>query len=264
MKTAPPSRISNVRGAPLAIFVATAAEIRPLARALRPTYRSSSRSDPISRVALDGRELLLANTGMGPANAEATARRLFDERSVAAAFSVGVAAGLNPQLRTGDLIVGDRVISHRPGATTPQSFPCDARLQESALTVIRQSGNRYALGSIVTVERIIMTAEEKRALAAESGAMAVDMESAAIASAASARAVPFLAIRAILDPVEEDLKIAFDRFLDEHGEPRPLPLIRYLVAQPQALLRLVALGLRTKTVCGRLGHVLRELSSLPL
>ncbi len=81
---------------------------------------------------------------------------------------------------------------------------------------------------------------------------------------ASACAVPFLAIRAILDPVEEDLKIAFDRFLDEHGEPRPLPLIRYLIAQPQALLRLVALGLRTKTVCGRLGHVLRELSSLPL
>ncbi len=264
MKTAPPSRISNVRGAPLAIFVATAAEIRPLFLALRPTHQSPYRSDSIARVALDGRELLLAKTGMGPENAEAAARRLFEEGSVAAALALGVAAGLSPQLRTGDLIVGDRVIFHGRDSTTRQSFPCDAKLQESALTVIRQSGDRYALGSIVTVERIVLAAEEKRGLAAQSGAMAVDMESAAIASAASARAVPFLAIRAILDPVEEDLKIAFDRFLDEHGEPRPLPLIRYLIAQPQALLRLVALGLRTKTVCGRLGHVLRELSSLPL
>jgi len=206
----------------------------------------------------------MVKTGMGPENAGASARRLFEDRSIAAALALGVAAGLIPRLRTGDLIVGDRVISHRRDMTTRQSFPCDARLQESALTVIRQSGDRYALGSIVTVERIVLAAEEKRGLAAESGAMAADMESAAIASAASARAVPFLAIRAILDPVEEDLMIAFDRFLDERGEPRPLPLIRYLVAQPQALLRLVALGLRTKTVCSRLGHVLRELSSLPL
>ncbi|MBI3781670.1 MAG: hypothetical protein HY278_11540 [candidate division NC10 bacterium] len=264
MKTARPSRICDVRGAPLAIFVATRAEMKPLRRALRATYRASRRSDPIARVWLDGRELLLARTGMGPANAEATASRLLEEGSFAAALALGVAAGLTPHLRTGDLIVGDRVISHRRNGTPRQSFPCDSSLLESALTIIRRSGDRHHLGSLLTVERIVVSAEEKRGLAAESGALAVDMESAAIASTAAARAVPFLAIRGILDPVQEDLKLAFDQFLDERGEPRPLPLIRYIVAHPSALFRLAVLGLRTRAVCARLGHLLRELSTLPI
>ncbi len=159
--------------------------------------------------------------------------------------------------------MGDRVILHQGDGAAPETFACDPGLQESALAVLRRSGDRYCLGPIVTVERIILAAEDKRDLAAESGAMAADMESAAIALAASAHAIPFLAIRAILDPVDEDLRIAFDQFLDGRGEPRPLPLIKYLIAHPLAIPRLVGLGLRTKAACARLGRLLRELSTLP-
>ena len=263
MKNAALSPISNVRGVPLAVFVATKAELKPLSRALRPTYRSDSRVESVARVGVDGRELVLARTGMGPERAEAAGRRLFDEVPVAAAFALGVAAGLSPQLRTGDLIVGDPVFFRQRKGRAPESFPSDTRLQESALAALRRSGDRHYLGPIVTVERIILAAEEKHHLAAESGAIGVDMESAAIASAASAHGIPFLAIRAILDPVEKDLKIAFDQFLDGRGEPRPVPLFRYLVTHPLALFRLVGLGLRTNAVCARLGRLLRELSTLP-
>jgi adenosylhomocysteine nucleosidase len=264
MKTARPSRIGDVRGAPLAIFVATRAEMKPLCRALRATYRASRRSDPIARVWLDGRELLLARTGMGPANAEATARRLFEEGSFAAALALGVAAGLTPPLRTGDLIVGNQVILHRRDGSAPESFTCDSGLQESALQAIRRTSDRYHLGPIATVNQIALTAEEKRRLAAESGAMAVDMESGAIASVASDRAIPFLAIRVILDPVDENLEVAFDQFLDARGEPRPLPLIRYIITHPLAVPTLVSLGVRTSAACIRLGELLRSLSILPI
>ena len=263
METAQPSKISSARGAPLVIFVATRAEARSLCRALGPTHRSPHRLDAITRIGLDGRELLLARTGVGPDNAEAVARRLFSEGPVAAALSVGVAAGLNPLLHAGDLLVGDRAILHRGGGATSHSFSCDARLQEWALTLVRESGSRHSLGPIVTVERILLTAEEKHRVAAESGALAADMESAAIASAASARAVPFLAIRAILDPVEEDLKIAFDQFLDGMGEPRPLLLARHILTHPLTLPSLVGLGRRTSSLCADLGHLLRDLSTIP-
>ncbi len=201
---------------------------------------------------------------MGPQNAEAAARRLLDGGSVAAALALGVAAGLSPQLQTGDLIVGNRVILHRRNGAIRQAFTCDAELQESALAVIRRSGERYQHGLIVTLDHIVLPTAEKLGLAAESGAIAADMESAAIASAASAHGVPFLAIRGILDPVQEDLKIAFDRFLDPRGEPMIPPLLRYLVAHPQALVRLIGLGFRTKAVCSRLGHLLRKLSTLSI
>lgn len=264
METAQPSQVSSARGAPLAIFVATGAEARPLFRALGLAHRSPHRLNSIARIGRDGRELLLARTGMGPNNAEAVARRLFSEAPVAAALSVGVAAGLSPLLQAGDLIVGDRVILYRQSDTTPQSFSCDPGLQKWAQTLLGRSVSRHFLGPIVTVERALLTSEEKHRLAVESGALAVDMESAAIASAASDRAVPFLAIRAILDPAKEDLKIDFGQFLNGQGEPRWLSLARYLLAHPLALSHLVGLGRRTNALCACLGYLLRDLSTIPV
>ena len=259
MKTARLSRTSKVRGAPLAIFVASQAEMKPLATALQPTHRSAYKSDSIVRVEVEGRELLLAKTGVGPDNAEAAASRLFEEAPVTAAFSLGLAGGLSPQLQTGDLIVGDRVILRRGSGL--ESFPCDSGLQEAAMTVIRRFDSRHCLGPILTVDRIVLTAKEKYQLAAESGAMAVDMESAAIASAASACSIPFLAIRGVLDPVHEDLAIGFDQFLDTEGEPSLPRLMRYLITHPFTLPYLVGLGLRTRAVCARLGLLLHEIST---
>lgn len=269
MKTARPSRTSQVRGASLAIFVATQAEMKPLATALQSTCRSASRSDSMVRFGIEGRDLLLARTGVGPDNAEAAARRLFEETPVTAALSLGVAGGLSPQVQTGDLILADQVIFRRgPGqvlygekVSELESFLCDAGLQEAAMTVIRRLDSRYCLGPILTVDRIIRTAEEKRVLAAESGAVALDMESAAIASAASAYSVPFLAIRGVLDPIHEDLAIGFDQFLNTEGEPHLPRLIRYLITHPFTLPYLVGLGFRTKTICARLGLLLQGLST---
>ena len=259
MKTVRPARTSTVCGAPLAIFVATQAEMKPLATALQSTGRSAHRSNSMVRVRIEGRDLLLAKTGVGPDNAEAVASHLFEETPVTAALSLGVAGGLSPQLQTGDLIVGDRAILRR--SSGPQSFPCDSGLQEAALTVIRRWNSRHCLGPILTVDRIVRTPKEKHQLAAESGAVALDMESAAIASAALAYSVPFLAIRGILDPLHEDLVIDFDQFLDTEGEPNLPRLMQYLITHPFTLPHLVRLGIRTKSVCARLGRLLQELST---
>lgn len=128
------------------------------------------------------------------------------------------------------------------------------------MAVIRRVSSRHHRGPILTVDHIL-TAEEKWVLAAESGAMAVDMESAAIASVAAACSVPFLAIRGILDPVHEDLAIGFDQFLDTEGEPHLPRLMRYLLAHPFTLPYLIGLGRRTKAVCADLGRLLQEIST---
>jgi adenosylhomocysteine nucleosidase len=269
MKTAHPSRVSTIGNAPFAVFVATQAEMKPIATSLQPARRSAYRSDAIVRVEIKGRDLLLARTGVGPDNAATAARRLFEETPIAAALSLGVAGGLSPQLRTGDLIVGARTILwrssgqvlHEDEDSRLESFPCDSGLQDAAMTVIRRWDSRHCLGPILTVGRIVLTAQEKRRLAAESGAVALDMESAAIASAAAARSVPFLTIRGVLDPVHDDLAVGFDQFLDERGEPQLLALIRYLITHPFTLPHLVGLGLRTKAICARLGPLLQELST---
>lgn len=269
MKTARFPRTSEVRSAPFAVFVATQAEMKPLATALQPTNQSAYRSDSIVRVGVEGRDLLLAKTGVGPVNAKAAARHLFEEAPVTAALSLGIAGGLSPQVQTGDLIVGERVILRRSSGQVErgekdarlEGFPCDPSFQKAAMTVIRRLGSRHCLGPILTVDRIVRTAEEKRVLAAESGAMALDMESAAIASVASAYSVPFLAIRSVLDPIHEDLLIDFDRFLGTEGEPSLPRLMRYLITHPFIIPRMVGLGLRTRAACARLGLLLQGLST---
>lgn len=259
LTTARLPRSNTISSAPFAVFVATRAEMKPLTTALRPTGSPASRSDSMIRITVEGRDLLVAKTGVGPDHAETTARHLFKETPIAAALSLGIAGGLSPRVQTGDLVVGDRAILRR--SSGQESFPCDARLVDAAMTVIRRWDSRYCLGPILTVGRIVLTAEEKRNLAAESGAIALDMESAAIASAASACSVPFLAIRGVLDPVHENLTVGFDQFLDTKGEPDLPRLIRYLLMHPFTLSRLVGLGRRTKTVCTRLGLLLQELST---
>ncbi|VUZ85602.1 nucleoside phosphorylase [Candidatus Methylomirabilis lanthanidiphila] len=268
MTTARPTRPSKISSAPFAVFVPTRAEMKPITTALQSTRQSASRSDSMIRIAVGDRVLLLARTGVGPDHAEAAARRLFEETPIAAAVSLGVAGGLSPQAQTGDLIVGDRVILRRSSGQVLdrekgvrlESFPCDSRLQDTATTVLRRWGSRHHLGPILTVDRIVLT-EEKHRLAVESGAIALDMESAAIASAASARSIPFLAVRGVLDTVDEDLAMGFDQFLDGRGEPQPLLLIRYLIGHPFTVPHMVGLGLRTKAVCARLGRLLQELST---
>ncbi|CBE67167.1 MAG: hypothetical protein F9K13_00620 [Candidatus Methylomirabilis oxygeniifera] len=268
MTTAHPSRTRTVGNAPFAVFVATRAEMKPLATALRPTGPPASRSDSMIRITVKGRDLLVAKTGVGPDYAETAAHRLFKETPIAAALSLGIAGGLSPDVEAGDLIVGNQTILRRNSGqvlcgrrdSRLESFPCDPGLQDAAMTVIRRWDSRHCLGPILTVDHIL-TMEEKRVLAAGSGALAVDMESAAIASAASACSIPFLAIRGILDPVHEDLAVGFDQFLDAEGEPDLPRLTRYLLMHPFTLSHLVGLGRRTKAVCTRLGLLLQELST---
>lgn len=235
---------------------------------MAPTSLSVSQSDSIIRIGIEGRDLLLIKTGVGPDNAETAAHRLFKETPIAAALSLGIAGGLSPDVEAGDLIVGNRTILRRNSGqvlceekdSRLESFPCDPGLQDAAMTVIRRWDSRHCLGPILTVDHIL-TMEEKRVLAARSGALAVDMESATIASAASACSIPFLAIRGILDPVHEELEVGFDQFLDTEGEPDLPRLMRYLIAHPFILPYLIGLGRRTKAVCTRLGLLLQELSA---
>src|SRR5581483_11281300 len=65
----------------------------------------------------------------------------------------------------------------------------------------------------VSTSRVVCLGAEKRALAARTGAIAVDMESAALGAAARQAGVPFLIVRTASDLAEEDLPLDFNLFL---------------------------------------------------
>ncbi|MGH3344247.1 MAG: 4-hydroxy-3-methylbut-2-enyl diphosphate reductase [Carbonactinosporaceae bacterium] len=106
----------------------------------------------------------------------------------AALAVTGVAGALVPGLAPGDLVVASEV-RDSAGRTTPCP---SADLLAGAL---RRDGHTVRTGPLLTVDHIVHGRE--RSALAGTGALAVDMESAAIAAAAGGR--PLAVVRAVVD-----------------------------------------------------------------
>jgi len=127
-------------------------------------------------------------SGYGVTRAAAQAARLSHE-SFGELVVSGVGGGLSADLRLGDIVVGTEVT--RP--TTGESF----RLPSAPLLVgeLRRAGLRAQAGPVVTVDHLLR--RDGRERQACDGALAVDMESAALLTAAAGR--PAAVIRAVSD-----------------------------------------------------------------
>ena len=104
-------------------------------------------------------------------------------------ISIGLGGGLSPLLKVGEVVIGDRVIAGR------EEWACDEHWRVSLAA--RLSGAHQ--GPVAASEIILQDANAKAALFAESGALVVDMESAAAARFAQTRGLPFAVLRVISD-----------------------------------------------------------------
>lgn len=163
--------------------------------------------------------LILCQTGVGTEKAAGACREVLAGRPVDLIVSCGFACALTPS-RVGDLLIGTEVVLHQDAATPgdqARPFACAADLVAAALRAAREAGATARAGRVVTVPRVLWRAEEKRAMAARTGALGGDMESAAIGAAAADRQVPFAVIRAVSDLLDEDLPFDFNLCLGSAG-----------------------------------------------
>ena len=64
---------------------------------------------------LDGRQVVLAGSGMGKVNAAIVTTLLADRYSCGAVVLSGVAGGLDPRLDIGDVVIAEHVVQHDSG-----------------------------------------------------------------------------------------------------------------------------------------------------
>jgi 4-hydroxy-3-methylbut-2-enyl diphosphate reductase len=107
--------------------------------------------------------------GMGPERVRRWLPRL-DEVQPDALVVAGVAGGLDPSLRPGDVVVASEVRDERGRIVLRAASPLVAEL--------RRMGLRVHTGPMVSTDRIVSGAEREKL--ARTGALAVDMESAAV------------------------------------------------------------------------------------
>lgn len=187
-----------------------------------------------------GRPYWLVQTGVGPGAAKAAATAVLNMIPVAMVISAGFAGALAPA-RIGDLIVGTDISTvFYDGIWKRGAGPirCDSRAMASAKSVAAQLGLNCQVGSVVSPPTVVCRAGDKQLIAQLTGAVALDMESLALAEAAKERDVPFTILRSVSDLVNEDLPIDFNMFL---GPGACMNGLRELIRNPSGLLGLFRL-----------------------
>jgi nucleoside phosphorylase len=136
----------------------------------------------------------------------------------------GVAAGLKPQWRPGDLLIAHTVC----GADGEERIACAPDLIDLA----SQCGAKPA-PLLLTLPRVARTVEEKTRLA--SSGDAADMESLPVMKEWSTRGIPCLAVRVIVDPVEVPMTCDFESTMDAHRQVQVTRILAQLAHHPQLL-----------------------------
>lgn len=161
-------------------------------------------------------------------------------------LSFGIAGGLDPALRPGDVVVGTAV------QWEGETFEADGVWKCRLLSGIPFSRS----GTVAAVGRIAATPAAKRALH-DGGASIVDMESGAMARVCARAGKPFAVLRAVADPAGRGLPRSVFVGLAPDGSPRPLAVMAALARRPWELPGLIRVGLDSRAALVALGDAVK-------
>jgi len=181
--------------------------------------------------------LIVVRSGMGLDNATIACRWLI-QQGVGALGITGVSGGLDPDLIPGDLILADAVVQEEADQCRRVWSECTGFV-ETVCGAIANEGLPVYRGPIISVRKPVLSARGKESLFGRSKALAVDMESAAAASAAHRARLPFFAVRAICDAAERSVPSDLVECLHQGGRVHLFLLFRKLALKPALVFNLL-------------------------
>jgi adenosylhomocysteine nucleosidase len=156
----------------------------------------------------DGIRIAVVQSGMGFSKARRATLALIDAHSPPWVLSCGFCGALRPEMKVGHIVMADSIID-----THGQELRVDLHVPAEA-----QKG--LHVGRVVTTDDIVRTIAEKQELAAQYQAIAVDLESLAVAQVCSEVKRRFLCVRAVSDDLSADLPPEVLSVMGETGSMR--------------------------------------------
>ena len=133
-------------------------------------------------------------SGIGQNNAEEAAKKLIDVFEPKSVCSAGYAGGLSARLKRFNICVPEQVLRGSGGEALDLSE-----------TIPRKTAPMPDKFTLVTVNDVVETPVQKRALRERTGAEIVDMETFAIAEVCRVRNVPFSSFRVVFDTESDQI-----------------------------------------------------------
>lgn len=174
---------------------------------------------------IHGHSVVCAQTGVGKAVAAATTTYLLEHYDVSSIINIGSAGGLSLDLSIGDVIIADKVTYHDwdlsafgyPVGWDNASyvFEMDRQLIKIAQEATKNLEGKSWVGPIVSGDQFISEKDQfSQIINTFPGALAVEMEAAAVGHVASLYQVPCAILRGISDVVlQDDSHIDFDLYI---------------------------------------------------
>lgn len=195
---------------------------------------------------LHGQDVVAVLSGIGKVAAATTAAMLIERFAVQRIVFTGVAGGLDPRVRVGDMVLARSFLQHDMDAspifprhevpgygrarfaaddalTDALELACDrmlhalpGRLPPTTVQAFGLQAPRLHQGLLLSGDRFVSTTAESQALQRElPEALAVEMEGAAFAQVCHDFGVPLAVVRTISDRADDAAHVDFPRFLRE-------------------------------------------------
>jgi adenosylhomocysteine nucleosidase len=162
---------------------------------------------------------------------------VFDPSTIRGVISFGVAGGLDPTLRCGDVVVATEVLAGDDRWLTGLA------LNEALIARVAMGRRRVVRGGLAGAEQVVVHRSVKAALHLETGAAAVDMESHIAAAYAAEAGLPFAALRVISDPATRALPALALAAIKPNGAIDLRKVLRGVARNPTTLRDLVSTGI---------------------
>lgn len=207
----------------VALLAPMQSELRPLVKKL-----SLQRSDDEDAVVYTGTagdvEVVATLTGIGMQPAADAAERILTSSRVDHLIVAGIAGGVEPHCKVGDLIVPEVVVNGHTG-TEHRPVPL---------------GDATPRGTLVSSDDFTSAADDV-ARASRDGITAMDMETAAAAAVCEARGLPWSVFRVISD-MAGDTDGAVLGLVNPDGSPNLAAAARYVLPRPWKIPQLTRLA----------------------
>ncbi len=214
---------------------------------------------PFRKIAAGKSGISILITGIGRQNAEKSVREFLSTNSPKFVLTCGFAGGLNPELKAGEVVFeipNRRDELHESQIKNEIRDSCNSSLREKLVA----GGAKPA--KIFCANRIATTIAEKKKLRDETGADAVEMESAAIHAVCREHGIPCATVRVISDTANEDLPLDFNSIMNAEQEIDFGKLTLALVKSPGKIPSLIRLQKQSKAAAEKLAEVLGKVIPL--
>lgn len=246
----------------IGIVTAMPEERMALLKPLQNLQRTTIDSFTIYSGTLAGRELCLIEGGMGTSAAARAAKALIAACKPTLIISSGYCGAVRPGPATGDLVLCSRLLTADRERVQELLLPGSEQAAARLSAELQRFGLRAWQGSFITTRDITTKSGMSARLPEDMAHPVLEMESAAVALAASGANIAFIGLRAVSDDAGEELHFSLDEICNANGQVAIGRVLWLLTRRPWLLAQFLRLAAGSTKAGKSLGAALTRVVPL--